>query len=57
MSRIRRGVLVTGASRGTGRATAVAFARQGDAVAVHYGNDEFAHRHSDSQCDDHLCQR
>lgn len=37
-----RGVLVTGASRGIGRATALAFARRGDHVAVHYahhGND------------------
>ena len=31
-----RGVLVTGASGGIGRAIAVAFAREGDRVAVHY---------------------
>jgi 3-oxoacyl-[acyl-carrier protein] reductase len=33
-----RGVLVTGASRGIGAATALAFARLGDRVAVHYGS-------------------
>jgi 3-oxoacyl-[acyl-carrier protein] reductase len=35
----QRVVLVTGGSRGIGRATAMLFAQQGDAVAVHYHTD------------------
>ncbi|MEU6586894.1 SDR family oxidoreductase [Nocardia sp. NPDC046763] len=37
-----RRVLVTGASRGIGRAVATAFAERGDRVAVHYGHDRAA---------------
>ena len=32
-----RGALVTGASRGIGRATAIALSARGEKVAVHYG--------------------
>jgi len=38
MTPVNRGVLVTGASGGIGRAVAVAFAREGDRVAVHYSS-------------------
>ena len=37
-----RSVLVTGASRGIGAATAHAFAEAGDRVAIHYGNSKEA---------------
>jgi 3-oxoacyl-[acyl-carrier protein] reductase len=37
MTRSRRSVLITGASRGIGAAIARAFAENGDCVAVHYG--------------------
>lgn len=39
MTDASRGVLVTGASRGIGRAVALAFAEFGDRVAVHYGSN------------------
>lgn len=37
-----RTALVTGASRGIGRATAIALSRRGERVAVHYGSDRAA---------------
>ncbi len=42
MSTGRRGVLVTGASRGIGAAVATAFAETGDRVAVHFGRSRDA---------------
>lgn len=44
MSTPSRGVLVTGSSRGVGAATALAFARRGDRVAVHFRSAEGAAR-------------
>lgn len=41
-----RRVLVTGASRGLGRAVSRAFAANGDRVAVHYGTREDDARHT-----------
>jgi NAD(P)-dependent dehydrogenase (short-subunit alcohol dehydrogenase family) len=37
---MKRAVLVTGASRGVGRATAIAFAERGERVAIHYRDSE-----------------
>lgn len=42
MAHSGRSVLVTGASRGIGAATARAFAEEGDRVAVHYGSSRSA---------------
>jgi NAD(P)-dependent dehydrogenase (short-subunit alcohol dehydrogenase family) len=39
---MRRSILITGASRGVGRATAVAFAARGDRVAIHHRDSEQA---------------
>nr|WP_276203115.1 hypothetical protein [Intrasporangium chromatireducens] len=44
---------MTGASRGIGRAIAVALSRRGDRVAVHYGSDRDAAEQSLSSC---LCK-
>jgi 3-oxoacyl-[acyl-carrier protein] reductase len=39
---MRRAILITGASRGIGRATAVAFAERGDRIAIHHRDSEEA---------------
>jgi len=39
---MRRAILITGASRGVGRATAVAFAARGDRVAIHHRDSQEA---------------
>jgi 3-oxoacyl-[acyl-carrier protein] reductase len=39
---MRRAILITGASRGIGRSTAVAFAERGDRVAIHHRDSEEA---------------
>ncbi|RMH00498.1 MAG: SDR family NAD(P)-dependent oxidoreductase, partial [Chloroflexi bacterium] len=39
-------VLITGASRGIGRATAVAFAKAGARVAVHFNRQQEAAEHA-----------
>ena len=39
---MRRAILITGASRGIGRATAIAFAERGDRVAIHHRDSEEA---------------
>jgi NAD(P)-dependent dehydrogenase (short-subunit alcohol dehydrogenase family) len=39
---MRRAILITGASRGIGRATAAAFAQLGDRVAIHHRDSEEA---------------
>lgn len=44
-----RCALVTGASRGIGRATAIALSERGETVAVHYGADEAAARETLAQ--------
>jgi NAD(P)-dependent dehydrogenase (short-subunit alcohol dehydrogenase family) len=46
-----RNVLVTGASRGIGRATAVLLSKAGARVAIHYGTNEAAARETLAQCE------
>ncbi len=45
-----RNVLVTGASRGIGRAAAILLAKSGARVAIHYGEDEAAARATRAAC-------
>lgn len=46
-----RNVLVTGSSRGIGRAAAILLAKAGARVAIHYGKDEAAARETLASCE------
>ncbi|MBN9495485.1 MAG: SDR family oxidoreductase [Alphaproteobacteria bacterium] len=45
-------ILITGASRGIGAATARAFAKQGAKIGIHYASDEAAARRLAAECGD-----
>jgi len=45
-------ILITGASRGIGAATARAFAKQGAKIGIHYATDEAAARRLAAECGD-----